>query len=56
VAGMLGYKGLFGVEVLMGILTLFVILYAMPKKRKIKAPAFYVINFKFAGVTSPMKT
>jgi MFS family permease len=56
VAGMLGYKGLFGVEVLMGILTLFVILYAMPKKRKIKAPAFYVINNKFAGVTSPMKT
>ncbi|MEX2428502.1 MAG: MFS transporter [Bacteroidales bacterium] len=56
VAGGIGYKGLFGVEVLMGILTLLVILYAMPKKRKIKAPTFYRINNKFAGVTSPMKT
>jgi len=56
VAGAIGYKGLFGVEVLMGILTLLVILYAMPKKRKLKAPAFYRINNKFAGVTSPMKT
>lgn len=32
VAGMIGYRGLFGVEAGMGILTLLIVLYAMPKK------------------------
>jgi predicted MFS family arabinose efflux permease len=56
VAGAIGYQGLFAAEVLLGILTLLVILYAMPRERKKKSPSFYVINNKFAGVTSPMKT
>ncbi len=56
VAGMLGYEGLFGIEVLLGILTLLIILWAMPKEKKGKTRIRYVINNKYAGVTSPMKT
>ncbi|MEX0987588.1 MAG: MFS transporter [Bacteroidales bacterium] len=36
VAGMIGYRGLFGAEILMGILTLMVVMYAIPKKKNDK--------------------
>jgi MFS family permease len=55
VAGAIGYTGLFGIEVFMGIFTLLVILYAMPKKREQPPRLFYILNNKYSGVTSPMK-